>query len=76
MEVKLGVTYSPKELVVEIDDSSDSVVRAVDQVITGDARMLWLVDAKGRRVGVPTDKLAYIEIGEDKSGKRVGFASI
>jgi len=61
---------------VEIDDSSDAVVRAVDQVITGDARMLWLVDAKGRRVGVPTDKLAYIEIGEDNRGKRVGFASL
>ncbi|HEX9343800.1 MAG TPA: DUF3107 domain-containing protein [Actinomycetota bacterium] len=76
MEVKLGVTYSPKELVVEIDDSSDSVVRAVDQVITGDARMLWLVDAKGRRIGVPTDKLAYIEIGEDNPSKRVGFASL
>lgn len=76
MEVKLGVTYSPKELVVEIDDSSDSVVQAVDQVITGDARMLWLVDAKGRRVGVPTDKLAYIEIGEEKADKRVGFAAM
>jgi hypothetical protein len=76
MEVKLGVTYSPKELVVEIEDSSDSVVQAVDQVIAGDARMLWLVDAKGRRIGVPTDKLAYIEIGEEKADKRVGFAAM
>jgi hypothetical protein len=35
--------------------------------------VLWLTDTKGRRVGVPTDKLAYVELGEDNAAKRVGF---
>ncbi|HKE99938.1 MAG TPA: DUF3107 domain-containing protein [Actinomycetes bacterium] len=73
MEVKLGVIYSPKELLVETDKSPDEIAGAVDTAIGGKARLLWLTDAKGRRVGVPTDKLAYVEIGEEDGAKRVGF---
>jgi len=38
-----------------------------------DGGIAWLTDAKGRRVGVPTDKLAYIEVLNDDEKKRVGF---
>jgi Protein of unknown function (DUF3107) len=76
MEVKLGVTYSPKELVVETDQSADEVAKLIDEAVTGKARVVWLTDAKGRRVGIPTDKLAYVEVGEENPGKRVGFSSL
>ena len=33
-----------------------------------------LADSKGRRVLVPTDKLAYVEIGSPSAGQ-VGFRS-
>ena len=35
--------------------------------------MLWLTDAKGRKVGIPSDKVAYVEIDADGTAKRVGF---
>jgi hypothetical protein len=35
--------------------------------------VLWLTDAKGRRVGVPTDKIAYIEVAGDAGERKVGF---
>ena len=35
--------------------------------------MLWLTEKKGRRVGVPTAKLAYVEIGAPRNERRVGF---
>jgi Protein of unknown function (DUF3107) len=73
MEVKLGVTYSPKELVVETDKSPDDIAKLVDTALADSNGVLWLTDTKGRRVGIPTDKLAYIELGEDIGGKRVGF---
>jgi hypothetical protein len=76
MEVKLGVTYSPKELVVETDQSADQVAKLIDEAVTGKARVVWLVDAKGRRVGIPTEKLAYVEVGEENPTKRVGFSSL
>ncbi|HEV8167214.1 MAG TPA: DUF3107 domain-containing protein [Actinomycetota bacterium] len=76
MEVKLGVTYSPKELVVEVEQSADDVAGMVEAAMTSKAKVLWLTDAKGRRVGVPTEKLAYVEVGEEHPDKRVGFSSM
>jgi hypothetical protein len=75
MEVKLGVTYSPKELVVEVDQSPDDVAGLVEDAVSGRNKVLWLSDTKGRRVGVPTEKLAYVEVGEEHPDKRVGFSS-
>jgi hypothetical protein len=73
MEVKLGVTYSPKELVVETDKSPDDIAKLVDKALADSNGVLWLSDVKGRRVGIPVSKLAYIELGEEGGAKRVGF---
>jgi hypothetical protein len=73
MEVKVGVTYSVRELVVETDRAPDEIAGLVDAAVSGKDSVLWLTDTNGRRVGIPTDKLAYVELGEDNSGKRVGF---
>jgi hypothetical protein len=75
MEVKLGVIYSQKELEIETDQSPDQVIKTVEDAMNDEARIVWLVDTKGRRIGIPIDKLAYVEIGEDNTGKQVGFSS-
>lgn len=76
MEVKLGITDNPKELEVDVHQSAEEVAKTVeDAVASGTRGVLWLTDSKGRRVGIPTDKLAYIEISEENPEKRVGFAS-
>lgn len=74
MEVKIGVIYSAKELAVELDGGkADDVVSAVEDALKGGAPVIWLTDKKGRRVGVPTDKIAYVEVAEEDATKRVGF---
>jgi DNA-binding MurR/RpiR family transcriptional regulator len=75
MEVKIGVVYSAKELSVELDGKADEVVAMVEDALKGGAPVLWLTDEKGRRVGIPTDKVAYIEVAEEDVTKRVGFGS-
>jgi uncharacterized protein DUF3107 len=75
MEVKLGVTENPKELEIDVDQSADEVAKTVEDALSVGARMLWLVDNKGRRVGIPVERLAYIEFGEENRDKRVGFGS-
>ena len=72
MDVKVGVVYSPKELLIEADGSIDDIVGAVDAVLAKGAPVLWLSDKKGRRVGIPADKVAYVEVAEEEV-KRVGF---
>ena len=74
MEVKIGVQNANRELVLDSPESTDAVEKAVSQALTGDAGILVLSDSKGRKVLVPTDKLAYVEIGSPSSGQ-VGFRS-
>ncbi len=76
MEVKIGVVYSPKELTVELDGEADEVVNAVEAALKNGASLLWIVDKRGRRVGVPADKVAYVEIAEEDAVKRVGFGPV
>lgn len=73
MEVKIGVQHANRELVFESSDSRDDVLAAVQKAI-GDGGPLELMDAKGRTVMVPSDRLAYVEIGED-GPRRAGFIS-
>jgi len=74
VEVKIGVQFAPRELVVESTQTADEVEKAVTKALAGNTDLLTLVDEKGRRIMVPTDKLAYVEIAETET-RRVGFAA-
>lgn len=74
MEVKIGVQFAPRELVLESTLSPTQVEQAVAEALSGRSGVLTLVDEKGRRVVVPADKLAYVEIAETET-RRVGFAA-
>ena len=74
VEVKIGVQFANRELVIDSQDSSDEIEKAVNAALSGDTSVLALTDIKGRRVLVPTDKLAYVELGSPSSG-HVGFRS-
>jgi hypothetical protein len=75
VDVRIGVLHSQKELSLEIDGSMDDIAKSVNDALQADDGVLWLTDVKGRRVGVPAERLAYVEIDADGSGKRVGFGS-
>ena len=72
MEVKIGVQNTNRELVLDSSDSSDDVAKAVAASLSGDEKVLVLSDSKGRKVLVPSDKLAYVEIGTSTIGQ-VGY---
>ena len=77
MEVRIGVTQSPREIEVELGDDADAdrLAEQLGQALTSDAGIFWLVDRKGRRVGVPAAKIAYVEIGSATEDRRVGFGA-
>lgn len=75
MEVRIGVLHSPKELSLEIDGKPDDVAKAFDDALKKENSVLWLTDAKGRRVGIPAERVAYVEIETESGAKRVGFGS-
>jgi DNA-binding MurR/RpiR family transcriptional regulator len=73
MDVRIGVVYTPKELSLELEGNVDEMVATVEDALKGGAPVIWLTDKKGRRVGIPSDKIAYIEVAEEDQAKRVGF---
>lgn len=75
MEVKVGVKGVARELVVETELTSDDVSSMVKTCATDPAAIFDLTDSRGRRVLVPADKLAYVEIGEQET-RRVGFGAM
>ncbi|HEY0472855.1 MAG TPA: DUF3107 domain-containing protein [Kribbella sp.] len=75
MEVKIGVQHANRELVLESEQSPEEVEQAVADALSGKSNLLQLTDEKGRRVIVPADRLAYVEIGE-VSIRKVGFGAI
>ncbi|HUR13505.1 MAG TPA: DUF3107 domain-containing protein [Mycobacteriales bacterium] len=75
MEVKIGVQFATRELVLESAQSADEIVALVAEALRADLGVLSLVDEHGKRVLVPADKLAYLEIGEPEQ-RRVGFGAM
>jgi hypothetical protein len=74
VEVRIGVTQTPKELEVELPEGNrDQIVKDIEAALSGEGSMLWLTDRRGRTVGVPAAKLAYVEIAPTEE-RRVGFA--
>ncbi len=75
MEVRIGVQHATRELVIESTESTEKITEAVSAALAGKSEVLSLEDERGRRVVVPADKLAYVEIGEPES-RRVGFGAM
>ena len=74
MEIKIGIQHSAREVSLESGETSEAIEAAVKNALDKGG-VLQLVDEKGRKVLVPSDKIAYIEIGEPAS-RRVGFGAI
>jgi hypothetical protein len=75
VEVKIGVQHAPREIVLESNQSSEEIERTVAEALSGKSQLLTLVDEHGRKVLVPADRLAYVEVGEP-APRRVGFGAL
>jgi hypothetical protein len=74
MEVRIGVLHTPKELELELSGTAADVESAFGDALKSEG-VLWLTDTKGRRIGVPAERIAYLEMETDQEAKRVGFGA-
>jgi hypothetical protein len=73
VEVKIGIQSVVRELIVETNDVAADVESALSAAVA-DGTLLVLRDAKGGKIMVPADKIAYVEIGTGPE-RRVGFGA-
>jgi hypothetical protein len=77
VDVRIGVTYTPKEIEVELGDDAayDQLRKDIEAALGEEGGVLWLTDKRGRTVAIPSAKVAYVEIGSPTDERRVGFGS-
>jgi Cu/Ag efflux protein CusF len=71
VEVRIGVQFAARELIVESNEDASAVESQIAQAVTAGG-VLTLTDVKGKKVLVPAEKIAYVEIGTATLGT-VGF---
>ena len=72
MEVKIGISDSPRELVLTSSQTPAEVEKIVVASLAEGSGTLALEDDKGRRFLVQSAKIAYVEIGS--APRTVGFS--
>ncbi len=72
--VRIGIAEGGRELSLEMDSDVDEAgIRSlVDSAVEGGG-VFWLTDRRGREVGVPVARIAYVEIGGAGREPSIGF---
>ena len=75
MDLRIGVTQSPREIALELADDVDraELKSRIEAALSGAVDVLWISDKKQREVGVVAAKIAFVEIGTPESDRRMGF---
>lgn len=74
VEVRIAVTNIASELAFGCPSTVDEIRSAV-QVALSAGTPLVLSDVRGREIIVPSDKVGFVEIGE-QAERRVGFGTV
>jgi hypothetical protein len=74
VEVKIGVVDSGRELVLNSSAEPEEIEAQVAATLKKVDATLVLVDEKGKKLMIPSARIAYVEIGQS-DGRRVGFGS-
>ncbi|HJQ94638.1 MAG TPA: DUF3107 domain-containing protein [Acidimicrobiia bacterium] len=73
MLVKVGVAETNR--VIELDaESAESIKTVLEDAYSTGKSILWFEDTKNRLVGIPLEKVAYVEIDQQSDSRQVGFA--
>ncbi|MGC8464674.1 MAG: DUF3107 domain-containing protein [Acidimicrobiales bacterium] len=77
MDIRIGVSDSPREIEIETEESvtqTDIESMLLASLQSGEP-LVWFTDKRGRRVGIPAQKIGYVELGPVKTERRVGFSA-
>jgi hypothetical protein len=74
VEVKIGVLHTAREIVLDSPQSQEEIEQLVSQALKSVDGQLILTDDRGRRVIVPANLVAYVDIAQ-ADVRRVGFTA-
>jgi len=74
IEIRISVTDTAREIVLESDSTREAVIDAVNEAMSSTTPLV-LSDFRGRQVIVPAGKIGFVEIAAP-SERKVGFATL
>ena len=74
MEIKVGIQHVNSEVVVETTETAADVEQAFAEAVESEG-VFTLSDERGRRVLIPSTKIAYVDLGEEHA-RKVGFGTL
>ncbi len=74
MEIKIGIKQATRELTVDTEQSAAQIEEALRTALA-DEGLLVLSERKGRKVLIPADRVAYIDLGQENV-RPVGFGAV
>lgn len=73
MEIKVGIQHVAREITVDSSATAAEIEKELLKALS-DETILTLTDSKGRKVLVPVDKIAYVDLGQEHT-RPVGFGA-
>lgn len=74
MEVKIGVLHTAREIVLDSPQTPEEIEELVSVALKSVDGQLTLTDDRGRKVIVPANLVAYVDIAQ-ADVRRVGFTA-
>lgn len=71
MQIKIGVQHIQREIVIETEESTQSLKSKISEALTNGS-VLELENTKGAVTMIPATQIGYIELGADTK-PRIGF---
>lgn len=75
MDLRIGIAQSNQVIELELDDGTDrdELKKSIDDALSNDDGVLWVVDRKGKETGVPSAQVSFVELGSAAADRRIGF---
>lgn len=74
MEIKIAISDVPREVSIEVDSTPEEIAAMLRDALESGS-LLDLSDAKGRRVLIPVQRIAYLDLGSP-TARAVGFGTV
>lgn len=71
MNVKIGVADAAKLVELEVEDV-EAFRKTIDAALIAGG-MAWFTDTKGRDIGIPAARIAFVEVENSDAMRKVGF---
>lgn len=73
MRARIGIAESSKVIEIDVEDVA-SFRGEIEAALSSTDSISWFTDAKKRSVGIPTGRIAFVEVDADGASHSVGFS--